>query len=90
MKRAKADNSILLTEDRENLWHALTPQMFRLKPLSDALQQALVKDIIITDEASALESSGESPLLIESSGSNIKITHPDDLALAEFLLRNKR
>ena len=89
MKRSKADHSILLTEDRENLWHALTPQMFRLKRLSDALQQALLKNIIITDEASALESSGESPLLIEASGSNIKITHPDDLALAEFLLRDK-
>ncbi len=89
MKRAKANDSILFTEDRENLWHALTPQMFRLKPLSDALEQALVKNIVITDEASALESSGESPLLIESSGSNIKITHPDDLALAEFLLRDK-
>ena len=91
MKRANNNNdaSILLTEDRENLWHALTPQMFRLKPLSDALQQALEQNIVITDEASALESCGESPLLIEASGSNIKITHPNDLALAEFLLRDK-
>lgn len=89
MKRSKTDDSILRTEDRENLWHALTPQMFRLKQLSDSLQQALAQNIVITDEASALENDGESPLLIEASGSNIKITHPDDLALAEFLLRDK-
>jgi 2-C-methyl-D-erythritol 4-phosphate cytidylyltransferase len=89
MKRSTADHSILLTEDRENLWHALTPQMFRLKSLSDALRQAIEKDLVITDEASALESIGEFPLLIEALGSNIKITHPDDLALAEFLLRGQ-
>ncbi|MCK5919098.1 MAG: 2-C-methyl-D-erythritol 4-phosphate cytidylyltransferase [Cocleimonas sp.] len=87
MKRSTTTQSILLTEERENLWHALTPQMFRLKQLSDALQNALEQNVMITDEASALEHSGESPLLIEASGSNIKITHPDDLVLAEFLLK---
>jgi 2-C-methyl-D-erythritol 4-phosphate cytidylyltransferase len=87
MKRSSTNNSILRSEDRENLWHALTPQMFRLQQLSDALTNALEQNIIITDEASALENSGESPLLVEASGSNIKITHPDDLALAEFLLK---
>lgn len=86
MKRSISNQSILLTENRENLWHALTPQMFRLKQLSNALETALAKNAVITDEASALEHSGESPLLIEASGSNIKITQPDDLALAEFLL----
>jgi 2-C-methyl-D-erythritol 4-phosphate cytidylyltransferase len=86
MKRSASDQSIVLTENRENLWHALTPQMFRLNQLSGALQTALAHNVVITDEASALEYSGEFPLLVEASGSNIKITHPDDLALAEFLL----
>ena len=89
MKRSTVDNTILLTEDRENLWHALTPQMFRLQALSDALQAALEKNVVITDEASALENSGKSPLLVEALGSNIKITRPDDLAFAEFLLKNE-
>lgn len=89
MKRSTVDNAILLTEDRENLWHALTPQMFRLQQLSDALQAALEKNVVITDEASALENSGKSPLLVEALGSNIKITRPDDLAFAEFLLKNE-
>lgn len=90
IKRSNADQSILRTERRDNLWHALTPQMFRLKQLSNALELAIEQNIIITDDASALEHSGESPLLIEAVGSNIKITHPDDLALAEFLLKDKR
>ncbi len=89
MKRSKLDQSILRTENRENLWHALTPQMFRLKQLSDALLLAIEQNIVITDDASALENYGESPLLIEAIGSNIKITHPDDLALAAFLLKDK-
>jgi len=80
-------SSIIKTEDRENLWHALTPQIFRLKQLADALLYSIEEGLVVTDEASALENRGESPLLIEAEGSNIKITHPDDLALAEFLLR---
>lgn len=91
MKRShRNNNSIVTTEDRENLWHALTPQMFRLKQLADALEYSLVQGMVITDEASALENKGESPLLIEAEGSNIKITHPDDLALAEFLLLSNK
>lgn len=89
IKRSKPTDVILATEDRTNLWHALTPQMFRLKPLADALQQALDQQFVITDEASAMENSGESPVLIEAFGNNIKITHPDDLALAEFLLTRR-
>jgi len=61
--------------------------MFRLKQLADALLYSIEEGLVVTDEASALENRGESPLLIEAEGSNIKITHPDDLALAEFLLR---
>ena len=94
MKRSQLgkneESFIASTEDRENLWHALTPQMFRLKELSDALAYALDKNIVITDEASALEAIGKSPLLVEATGSNIKITNPDDLALAEFLLSNNK
>ena len=90
MKRSNEAGEITVTESRENLWHALTPQMFRLKQLSDALEYSLEQGLMITDEASALENSGESPLLIEAEGSNIKITHPDDLALAEFLLLSNK
>lgn len=87
MKRASEDNTVIShTEDRDGLWHALTPQMFQLGLLCEALQQDLDSDTAITDDASALENMGLSPRLIEGDASNIKITKPSDLALAEFFL----
>ena len=86
MKRQDAEGCIAKSEDREGMWHALTPQMFRLGVLQNALFRALARQVTITDEASALEYVGERPRLIEGSASNIKITHQADLALAEFIL----
>ncbi|NOH63788.1 2-C-methyl-D-erythritol 4-phosphate cytidylyltransferase [Vibrio sp. RE88] len=90
MKRANRGQNIDHTVDREALWHALTPQMFKTEQLTTALSEALLKGITITDEASAMEWSGQSPALVQGSADNIKITQPEDLALAEFYLnRNK-
>ncbi len=88
MKRANSYGKILHTTERQYLWHALTPQMFRYNMLVDALQSAINSNTVITDEASALEAKGYQALLIEGSSSNIKITRPEDLALAEFYLKN--
>ena len=90
MKRAKPGQkpfSILHTETREHLWHALTPQMASLGVLRNALEQGLAEGATITDEASALEYVGLSPRLLEGDSSNIKITRPADLGLAEFFLQ---
>lgn len=70
------------TVDRTGVWRAQTPQMFRLGLLRDALQMALQRGGAITDEASAIELAGYQPQVIEGSPTNIKITHPRDLALA--------
>jgi 2-C-methyl-D-erythritol 4-phosphate cytidylyltransferase len=86
MKRAGADGRVTATEDRTGLWHALTPQMFRLKVLLKALQQALQRGLLVTDDASAVEALGLAPRLVEGRADNIKITRPEDLALAEFYL----
>ncbi|MFB9216672.1 2-C-methyl-D-erythritol 4-phosphate cytidylyltransferase [Vibrio sinaloensis] len=86
MKRANALQDIEHTVEREALWHALTPQMFKTEPLSQALSRALEQGVAITDEASALEWMGEFPALVQGSATNIKITQPEDLALAEFYL----
>ena len=86
MKRSDAGNRILETVPRDNLWHAFTPQMFRLGELADAIGSALETGFAVTDEASAMERTGRQPLLVECSSANIKITRPDDLALAEFHL----
>jgi len=74
------------TVDRAGLWRALTPQMFRYKMLSDALDRALASGRLPTDEAQALEWIGEHPVLVQGSAANIKITSADDLVLAAALL----
>ncbi len=86
MKRAGIDSKISETVSRDDLWHALTPQMFRLSTLKTALKNAIEKNIPVTDEAQAVELTGLRPLLVEGHADNIKITHQADLALAETYL----
>lgn len=90
MKRADTTGHIAQTVERADLWHALTPQMFRFGLLYDALQRASVAGAYITDEASALEWSGHSPLLVEGSSDNIKVTRPGDLPLVIHTLQQQR
>lgn len=90
MKRSDEQQNIDHTVERSNLWHALTPQMFRTQPLREALIDGLASKANITDEASAFERLNLSPALVNGRADNIKITQPEDLALAEFYLsRNK-
>lgn len=86
LKRAGADNQVLETLDRRGVWRALTPQMFRFGILRQALAQAAEQDFPVTDEASAIESAGKAPRLVEGRSDNIKVTLPADLQLAEFIL----
>ncbi len=89
MKRAAADGTVAETVERAGLWHALTPQMFRLAPLQGALRAALAAGRIPTDEAQAMELVGARPLLVPAHADNIKVTEPQDLALAELYLRRQ-
>ncbi|WP_337261202.1 MULTISPECIES: 2-C-methyl-D-erythritol 4-phosphate cytidylyltransferase [unclassified Serratia (in: enterobacteria)] len=87
MKRAEVgQNAISHTVERQDLWHALTPQLFPLALLKFCLQRALDEGATVTDEASALEHCGYHPLLIAGRSDNIKVTRPEDLALAAFYL----
>jgi 2-C-methyl-D-erythritol 4-phosphate cytidylyltransferase len=86
MKRTDASGGVRETVPREHLWHAFTPQMFRLGVLRDALDLALDQDHEVTDEASAMEFAGHRPLMIEGHADNLKVTRPEDLALAGFYL----
>jgi 2-C-methyl-D-erythritol 4-phosphate cytidylyltransferase len=78
------------TVEREQLWHALTPQMYKTDELTSAIEQALENGVNITDEASAIEQANLPSLLVSASSENIKITHPNDLALAEFYLNKQK
>lgn len=79
LKRADAQGRVAATIDRSTVWQAYTPQMFRLGALHRALADSLVADVVITDEASAIEWSGQAPRLIEGRSDNIKVTRPEDL-----------
>lgn len=88
LKRADAEHCVAATLPRENLWRAQTPQMFRFGILRDALRAALIAQNadVPTDEAGALEALGHRPRLVAGSMRNIKVTYPEDLAIAELFL----
>ncbi|MGZ4960191.1 MAG: 2-C-methyl-D-erythritol 4-phosphate cytidylyltransferase [Methylomonas sp.] len=87
LKHVEGD-TITATVDRKHIWRALTPQMFRYGMLRDALQQT-EGNPAITDEASALELLGSQPKIVEGRPDNIKITRPEDLALAQFYMEQQ-
>ncbi len=89
LKRCAPDGAIEHTVDRDRLWHALTPQMFRLSVLRDALRAALAAQRLVTDEAQAVELAGFVPRVVEGHADNIKITRPEDLPLADYYLRTQ-
>ena len=86
MKRAAANGEVVATVDRESLWHALTPQMYIAGELQQAIETGIEQGVVITDESSAIEAAGLPSRLVAASPLNLKITQPEDLALAEFIL----
>ena len=74
----------MATLPRTDLWLAQTPQMFRAATLEQALLNIPFDSA--TDEASAIESLGLAPRLVEGEASNLKVTWPHDLALAQAIL----
>jgi 2-C-methyl-D-erythritol 4-phosphate cytidylyltransferase len=96
LKRADLDSAIAgkaphveKTISREHLWQAQTPQMFGLKSLHGALEEAIRQEADVTDEASAMELAGVRPILVEGAMRNFKVTHPADWELMHLLLSKK-
>lgn len=85
LKRANRAGHVVRTELRENLWQAQTPQMFRYRLLVEALRAA--GPAAVTDEAGAIENLGLHPKLVMGNVRNFKVTYPQDLALAELILK---
>ncbi len=85
LKRGRSHSEA--TVPREGLWRALTPQMFRLGALLQALQQAESEGRKPTDEAQAMEWQGSEPLLVGGESTNIKVTTFADLRLVEGILQ---
>ena len=90
LKRADTSDRVATTVPRDAMWAAQTPQMFRIGALRDALSAGFARpDLAITDEASAMEAAGFAPKLVRGDFENIKVTWPEDFALAERLLRTR-
>ena len=85
LKRADGKHRVAETVGREGLWQAQTPQMFRY----GLLTRVLAGLSSVTDEASAFEAAGYAPRLVRSDMTNLKVTYPADLALAEFILKGR-
>ena len=87
LKRADSSQCVQSTVQRQNLWRALTPQIFRYNCLFNALEMSIDKEDEIEDEAMAMQLAGYSVPLIRGEASNIKLTYPTDLLFAESYLR---
>lgn len=84
------NNTIEKTLNRELIWLAQTPQVFHKEIILRANQKAVKENFIATDDSSLVERMGYPVEIIEGSNTNIKITNPSDLALAEFYLINSK
>ena len=81
--------TIAKTESRDHLWAAQTPQAFRTAALREAYQADLQRVAAATDEAMLVEMAGGKVLIEESLPSNMKVTTPGDLRIAELLLADR-
>lgn len=87
LKRIDADCDVVETIDRSAIWSAQTPQAFQRDVLLDACASATHAGI--TDEAMLFEHLGKRVHIVEGSRENLKVTVPEDLAMADFLMRRR-
>ncbi|MFW5951893.1 MAG: IspD/TarI family cytidylyltransferase, partial [Gemmatimonadota bacterium] len=81
------DGAITATVDRRDLWRAQTPQAFPREMIVDAYRRAAEEGVAATDDAALVERYGGRVVVVEGDARNLKITRPEDLGLAELLLR---
>lgn len=86
IKRVDAQGQIIGTLDRDGLYRAQTPQTFRLNLLLAAFAHAGQTGFRGTDEAAIMEHSGAGVAVVPGEETNIKLTTPQDLVLAEFII----
>lgn len=90
LKVADGDMRAISTVDRSRLWAVATPQTFRADLIRHAYETAAAKGLDVTDDAGALEATGETARLVEWREPNFKITFPEDLERAALVLRSRK
>jgi 2-C-methyl-D-erythritol 4-phosphate cytidylyltransferase len=89
LKRADVDGVVSESVDRHQLFAMQTPQIFERELLIEAYGTVTAKNILVTDEVSAVEYLGRKVVLVPNDDFNFKITYPRDLPLAEFVVRQR-
>lgn len=89
LKKVRSDGSIERTVPRQRIVMAQTPQAFRLALIRQAHEAAVRRGWLATDDASLLEQMGAAVHVIEGSRQNLKVTRPEDLAIAEVWLKSR-
>lgn len=89
IKQVSSDGMVVMTPDRSNYWGIQTPQVFDLDLLLECYQKASASGLTFTDDCGVVEYCGYPVKLIPGSYENIKITTPEDLVLAEAILRRR-
>jgi 2-C-methyl-D-erythritol 4-phosphate cytidylyltransferase len=86
IKMSNPDGTVLKTLDRESLWQVQTPQTFQVNIIKEAYYRAKEDGVIGTDDASLVERTGVKVHILPGSYTNIKITTPEDLLLANLFV----
>ena len=86
VKRSEEGKFVSATLDRNKLWAAQTPQVFRMNLLLEAYENAKTNGLDVTDDAGLLQNSGHKAQLVMGNYKNFKITTQEDLKLAEALI----
>lgn len=89
VKIVSSDGTVIKTPPRETLWEVQTPQGFRKELLLAAYQKAKEENFLGTDDSSLVERLHVPVKVVESNYQNIKVTTPEDLVIAEALLRSQ-
>jgi len=93
IKEARAgdndDQMVNSTPDRKLLWEAHTPQVIRTDLLREGFRLASSQKLMVTDDVSVVEAAGEPVKLTQGEYTNIKVTTPEDIAVAETILRGR-
>lgn len=84
------DGTVRNTPERDLLWAVQTPQIFHFQALYDAYEKAMADSFFSTDDSALVERNGGRIKVIQGSYTNIKVTTPEDLLIAEVFLKMKR
>jgi 2-C-methyl-D-erythritol 4-phosphate cytidylyltransferase len=90
IKRVGPDLSVTDTPDRSQLWAAQTPQGFHVAPLKQCHHQGRSAGLAVTDDAALFEAFGRSVQIVEGEETNLKVTTPIDLTIAQFVLQQRQ